>query len=85
MFRFGSTIVPEEWLGHFDMLRDFNRNRFYAKAIRAHAPLQCFKEDVDKTLGIDIGCGSGLLCCLVAKILGKKCIAFEVLHFLPFR
>ena len=75
MVIFGASVVPDQWLGHFDMLRDTKRNYFYAQAIQSYASL-C--SDNTDTACIDIGCGSGLLCCLVAKRLQKKCIAFEV-------
>lgn len=73
--KFGSTMVPDEWLGHFDMLRDKKRNFFYAQTILSNKSL--VSSNIDKYC-IDIGCGSGLLCCLVAKLTHKKCIAFEV-------
>jgi predicted RNA methylase len=75
MVTFGASVVPDEWLGHFDMLRDCKRNYFYAQSIQNCSSL--FSDNVGNSC-IDIGCGSGLLCCLVAKRLQKKCIAFEV-------
>ena len=71
--------VPDKWLGHFDMLRDDQRNTFYGQALhklkREQEILEIHFENDD--FWCEIGCGSGLLACLVAKILNRHVIAFE--------
>lgn len=77
-----SRRVPDKWLGHFDMLRDTPRNIFYIRALqeiqgRASLLSDNSSVDTDDDFWCEIGCGSGLLACLVAQILGKHVVAFE--------
>jgi hypothetical protein len=80
MVEFSSKIIPDEWLGHFDMLRDQRRNSTYSRQI------QLFKmtrnKEEEEEYWIDIGCGSGLLGCLIGKYLQMKVIAFECVPLL---
>jgi predicted RNA methylase len=76
MAELSSVTIPDAWLGHFDMLRDERRNKAYQRGVQSligQSHGECGKEEY----WIDIGCGSGLLGCLVGKYLGKKVIAFE--------
>jgi hypothetical protein len=73
MLEFSSKIIPDEWLGHFDMLRDHRRNSVYSHQIQFFQKTQ----QNDEEYWIDIGCGGGLLGCLIGKYLRMKVIAFE--------
>ena len=74
-----SRRVPDKWLGHFDMLRDVKRNTFYGQAVQWLKREQDLLQNPfdDNEIWCDIGCGSGLLACLVAQILTARVIAFE--------
>jgi predicted RNA methylase len=76
---FSSKIISDEWLGHFDMLRDQRRNRAYQRGVQSLSSRDEYKGkcEKDEEYWIDIGCGSGLLGCLVGKYLKKKVVAFE--------
>jgi hypothetical protein len=72
--KFSKKQVPDEWLGHFDMLRDFCRNRGYAAGVKLMARRQGFDGN---SLWVDLGCGSCLLGCLAAKYLKIQVVAIE--------
>lgn len=81
--KFSERIIPDEWLGHFDMLRDRRRNFVYSKNIQLLASFyKIHNLSKDDKYWIDIGCGSGLLGCLVGKYLNMKVIAFECIPIL---
>lgn len=73
--KFTSKIIPDNWLGHFDMLRDKRRNKGYYLGIKSFQIND--NNSLNNEYWIDIGCGSGLLGCLVGKYLQKQVIAFE--------
>jgi predicted RNA methylase len=78
MITFSSKIIPDQWLGHFNMLRDSARNEAYRQAILSyHKALTLSPRDTSEDIWCDIGCGSGLLGCLVAKIIKCRVVSIE--------
>lgn len=76
MAEFSSRIIPDEWLGHFDMLRDHRRNSAYSRHIQLFQK-RSESGGEEEEYWMEIGCGSGLLSCLIGKYLQMKVIAFE--------
>ena len=49
---FSSVIVPDRFFGHFDMLRDKKRNKFYFQSVANLRPCEGGEE-----IFVDIGTG----------------------------
>jgi hypothetical protein len=79
------SLIPYQWMGHFDMLHDTRRNAAYAAAtthlgqrVALSRPRNLDEEDSEGLLFCDIGTGSGLLASLIGKnVPHSKVIAIE--------